>query len=321
MRVAIQQLNGPVLKLLNSTIGQQSSQYLLIESWVEQLNISIQRVSGECSQLETPQTFLSLCAALPSSSPSGYYWITHLMNNSAVRVYCDMTLSCGNITGGWMRVAELNMSDNNQQCPNELQQQNHSSIRTCVRPNEPGGQTSLNFSSNAVSYSKVCGKVRAYQSGYADAFRTYHDSGRTLGLDDYFVNGVVLTHGSPRQHIWTFVCVRDEIISHYYSDCYPCLVRSYGQPSQPPPFIGNDYFCDSGSRDHFINGMFYGDDPLWDGAGCESPRDFPLNTCCSFNNPPWFFKQLSQPTTDAVEMRMMQSSTAVQVHSFELYVQ
>ena len=37
------------------------------------------------------------------SSPSGHYWVGS-SNGSSVRVYCDMTRSCGNITGGWMRV-------------------------------------------------------------------------------------------------------------------------------------------------------------------------------------------------------------------------
>ncbi len=35
--------------------------------------------------------------------------------------------------------------------------------------------------------------------------------------------------------------------------------------------------------------IFYNEDPLWDGAGCG-----PLNT---FNNPPWFYKELPEPTT------------------------
>lgn len=74
-----------------------------------------------------------------------------------------------------------------------------------------------------------------------------------------------------------------------------------GQTSQavpPPAFVGNDYFCDSGGDTH-INHHFYGDNPLWDGAGCG-----PLNTCCTFNNPPWFYKELPQPTTDDIEMRL-----------------
>ena len=60
------------------------------------------------SQLQLRIDLIFSCAALPPSSPSGYYWV-RASNGSDVRVYCDMTLSCDNITGGWMRVAELNM--------------------------------------------------------------------------------------------------------------------------------------------------------------------------------------------------------------------
>ncbi len=38
---------------------------------------------------------------------------------------------------------------------------------------------------------------------------------------------------------------------------------------------------------------------LWDGAGCG-----PLNTCCTLNNPPWFYKELPEPTTNDIEMRV-----------------
>jgi hypothetical protein len=70
--------------------------------------------------------------------------------------------------------------------------------------------------------------------------------------------------------------------------------------SSPPAFVGNDYFCDTGAvRITFRQDILYTDNPLWDGNGCG-----PLNTCCSFNNPPWFYKQLPQPTTDGIEMRV-----------------
>ena len=55
----------------------------------------------------------------------------------------------------------------------------------------------------------------------------------------------------------------------------------------------------------FQSGRFYSEDPLWDGAGCG-----PQSTCCSFNNPPWFYKQLPQPTTDAIEMRVCRNEPA-----------
>ncbi len=79
---------------------------------------------------------LTSCAAIllfNSSSPSGYYFLTS-SNGSSVRVYCDMTLSCGNITGGWMRVANLDTRDINTQCPGPLRERMDSSIRTCESP-------------------------------------------------------------------------------------------------------------------------------------------------------------------------------------------
>ncbi len=36
--------------------------------------------------------------------------------------------------------------------------------------------------------------------------------------------------------------------------------------AQIPSFVGDDYFCDTGSQDPFQRGMFYSADPLWDGA-------------------------------------------------------
>ena len=29
-----------------------------------------------------------------------------------------------------------------------------------------------------------------------------------------------------------------------------------------------------------------------------------MSTCCQFNNPPWFCKDLPQPTTDDIELRL-----------------
>ena len=66
--------------------------------------------------------------------------------------------------------------------------------------------------------------------------------------------------------------------------------------------------------------IFYPDDPLWDGEGCGQN-----STCCSFNNPPWFSKQLSSPTTDDVEIRLCanqrRSDEDIDFEQIELYVQ
>ena len=70
-----------------------------------------------------------------------------------------------------------------------------------------------------------------------------------------------------------------------------------------PPFVGGDYFCESGYNSNSPVG-FHSNDPLWDGYGCTAS-----STCCSFNNPPYFTKQLPSPTTDDIEARMCQYNT------------
>ena len=232
------------------------------------------------------------CAALPPSSPSGYYWV-RASNGSAVRVYCDMTLSCGGVTRGWMRVAELDMTNSSQQCPSGLQERIDSGIRTCGRTNDSPGCSSVTFTVPSI-YSQMCGKIIGYQIGTPDTF------GNSIGrsIDTFYVDGVSLTHGNPRQHIWTFAAGLDEVATIPQFNC-PCThTPTASQATLPPAFVGNDYFCDTGASGHF-SGAFQPDDPLWDGAGCGS-----LNTCCSFNNPPWFYRQLPQHTTDDIEMRL-----------------
>ena len=53
-------------------------------------------------------------------------------------------------------------------------------------------------------------------------------------------------------------------------------------------FVGNDYFCDSGSHLGTYTTRYFTTNSLWDGAGCGVN-----NTCCQFNNPPWFLKTLT----------------------------
>ena len=242
--------------------------------------------------------------------PSGYYWIGTQGNSS--KQYCDMTRSCGGVTGGWMRVAELDMTNSSHQCPSNLMEKIYSGKRTCVRIETAGGCSSVNnFITPGVEYSNVCGRVIGYQYGSPNAFSSNNN------IDSKYVDGVILTHGDPRQHIWTFAAARDEIGT---SNC-PCTnTNLISQATTPPTFVGNDYFCDTGSEQSYSS-IFYGDDPLWDGAGCG-----PLNTCCSFNTPPWFYKQLPQPTTDDIEMRVCTSGNPITnediaIEIVEIYVQ
>ena len=293
---------------------------------VQYLNNTVQQQSLEILELRTISRYLrgtiehpaSSCSDIPQDSPSGEYWIQNNNTKSPVQVYCDMNRTCCNTTGGWTRIANLDMTDPSQQCPDGFRLVNRttSPLRTCGRPG-PVGCVSTTFHVLGIAYSQVCGRVIGYQFSSPDAFQRYNNN-RALTIDDIYVDGISLTHGqSPRQHIWTFAAALEETRSDIF--VCPCTRPDIGpQTGVVPPFIGQNYFCETGNRDRWQS-IFYADDPLWDGQGCGGN-----STCCSFNNPPWFCKQLPQPTTDDIELRLCGDSNTMDedtpIEIVEIYI-
>ena len=230
-------------------------------------------------------------------TPSGYYWLKD-SDGSAVRVYCDMTLTCKGVGGGWMQVAKLDMTDSSEQCPPGTRLRTDLPKRLCGINFDGPGCSSTTFDVHGIEYRQVCGKIIAYQDASPDAFSPLGN--RNNDLDGNYVDGISLTHGSkPRHHIWTFAAALDEVGGREERNKCPCTnIHDAASATPPPSFVGNDYFCDTASA-HRWSFIFYPDDPLWDGAGCGS-----ANTCCSLNNPPWFLKKLPFTTADDIEMRM-----------------
>ena len=119
--------------------------------------------------------------------------------------------------------------------------------------------------------------------------------------------------------VWTFAAALQEVLTSYRQSLCPCTNIHNTVNIPIPPYVGSDYFCDTASASHFQN-KFYPDDPLWDGQGCGR-----LNTCCSFNNPPWFMKELPSSTSEDIEMRLCaneaRSNEDINFETVELYVQ
>ena len=249
----------------------------------------------------------------PNSS-SGDYWI-QTAPGYAVLVYCDMerVCGCGNTTG-WMRVAHLDMTREGEDCPSGLRLATYSGKRLCGRTGI--GCTRTTFSVHGLEYRRVCGKVIGYQFGRVNAFSAYHNN-KGLTLDQAFLDGVVLTHGSPRNHIWSFVAGHNQGINN--AQCCPCSSSSRF-PGTVPPFIGEHYFCDSGNPHSNIGEFLYDTDPLWDGEGCRDS-----DHCCTFHNPPWFCKDLPQPTSDDIELRICSnealSNEGTPLELVDIYIQ
>ena len=264
------------------------------------------------------QVLSGLLPSVPASSclqislyPSGYYWVT-ASNGSAVRVYCDMTTSCGD--GGWMRVASLDFSNSSTSCPSGLLERVDSGIRTCGIESSESACPSVMFSTSGVEYTKVCGKILAYQFSTTDSFNAGSDD-----IEGTYTDGVSLTYGDPRNHIWTFAAALDEFGAGDSGAVCPCSSNVSSVGTSPPSFVGDDYFCDAGNVT-FVADTFYGDNPLWDGSGCGS-----TSTCCSLNTPPWFLKELSSSISDDIEMRVCSDETRdnedIAMSSVEIYVQ
>ena len=166
---------------------------------------------------------------------------------------------------------------------------------------------------------QLCGKIIGYQFDSTDGFFRFPGGQILNDLDSFYVDGISLTHGTTsRKHIWTFASAGNEYTDDQAKWACPCINYLHTPPSPVPELIiGNDYFCDTGSEGPFMH-VFYGEDPLWDGAGCGE-----YNTCCDWNSPPWFRKEISPPTSDDIEMRACadEVNEDVYIESIEIYVQ
>ena len=200
------------------------------------------------------------------------------------------------------------------QCPPELEMVVNSTKRLCRSPQAAGGCMSVHFSVGGTLYNKVYGRLIGYQYYSTCAFNS--GPGRTI--EQVYVDGVSITHGlNPRKHIWTFAVGYDELTSGRLNAHCPCV-----QPAaalRVPTFVGTDYYCDTGSHAQYTDHLYI-DNAVWDGQGCG-----PTSTCCDDPDLPWFTKQLQQPTTDDIELRICRTSDRdtedILLESIELYIQ
>ena len=243
--------------------------------------------------------------------------LTHQLETIKDCIESPPVYSCGG-TGGWRRVVYLDMTDPHTTCSSGWNMTGYSK-RTCGR-NNTGSSTcsSATFPVSGGEYSRVCGRIKAYQWGDTFAFLNYHHRTSTT-IDGVYASGVSVTHGTPRNHIWTFVAGLSEDDPTWPHVC-PCDATN---TIRIPPFVGNDYFCESGINrpwDYRIDYRLHYNDTLWDGEDC-----LPSSTCCSQRNPPYFTKQLLTPTTDDIEARICLyyslSLANLAVELVELYVQ
>ena len=269
--------------------------------------IHVTKNNGHTGYVICPDTIpkwcpINSCYDILQTNPtasSGYYGIK-LSNGSQVEVYCDMEGSHCDGEGGWTRVAFVNMSVPGSSCPPGLVQYDdifNTSLcyihERAYIGNSRAVCNSTFFPPYGLSYTKVCGQVRGYQYGTPWAFHCYiYDYNCNPEIKTY---GVTFTyHSNPRKHIWTYAGGWHE--QERYSYGCPCNIGSQYM-NYTIPFVGNDYYCESGTNTYSGYELFP-NDPLWDGQECPGREA----TCCTSPKMPWFVKTLNETVNDDIEL-------------------
>ena len=245
--------------------------------------------------------FLNSCKEIKTKWPhsiSGYYHIGG--KKGPVYVYCHMEELCSS-GGGWTRIAYLDMSDSAEDCPSGFRPYQSGGVRACGRESSNSGSCqSVKFPSNGIKYSQVCGRVVGCQYASPDGLDTTYGTGHD-DINSHYVDGISLTRGSPRKHVWTFIAGSDSV-------------------SNTQSFVGEDYFTESGTIPNLDwVGRLWTNNPLWDGRKCASYQQ-----ACKTPGLLWFNKTLSSITTDYIEMRVCgdesTSNEDVPANYYEIYV-
>jgi hypothetical protein len=218
-----------------------------------------------------------------------------------VTVFCEMEMAAG----GWMRIANVDTAASSN-CPGAWTYDGGAKV--CRRPGSNCHSATLSVS--GIEWSEVRGRALAYQWSSMDAFHMYNP----FGLDGPYVDGISITHGSPRKHIWTYAVGISQDGDYPDYNC-PCSKYPGGGP---PGFVGANYYCESGSSGDWTS-TWYSGDTLYDGEGCPAG-----NNCCADDSLPWFQRDLGDVTSEDIDARLCSDQDPgnedIGVTRFEMYV-
>ena len=220
--------------------------------------------------------------------------------NATLNILKRIHSKCG-IFGNWRRIAHLDTTQGDS-CPSNLRTVTNTTTgqTACGKTTGPGC-SKLTFIIGD-NYTDVCGRVRGYQYNSMDAFDVSLSGSAParLSLDGHYVDGISITQGQPLKHLWTYAVGLSELYPTTKYRC-PCAVPTNMQRSNPPQFVGGNYYCESGlSGTRFYDRVFW-EDPLWDGHNCIEG-----NSCC--NRYGWFHRQVP-PSSDDINVRLCEDQS------------
>ena len=136
-------------------------------------------------------------------------------NNNFNWTYCNMSTiqgsgdfisTCAGVRGGWRRIVNINISAGDD-CLGEWRKATQSGVSFCrVASDDYNTCSSGNFSTNGISYQRVCGRAIGYQKGHTLGFYGSHSS-YSKTIDEECVSGLSITYGTnTRKHICDCLC-------------------------------------------------------------------------------------------------------------------
>ena len=225
--------------------------------------------------------------------------IENELNYFAAKLQVTELTLCNISSFNWRRVAYINMTDPETECPSGLNETSNSTTgqRACGRSIDgagftvavPGGCSSATFPVNT-TYSHVCGYARDYQYRSMDAF--WMSPIRTI--DDAYVDGLSITHDNPRKHLWTLAVGLNEVSTYSELARCPLDLDTY-DISLIPDFVKNNYYCEAG-YETMDEARIAWEDPLWDGQQCFSST---AQSCSRYG---WFHREIA-PSQEDIEVR------------------
>ena len=212
---------------------------------------------------------------------------------------------------GWILIA---LVDANNICPEGWDRAYVNEKYFCQATSNAAGCYSAYFDiPSGTSFNKITGFIYGYQKGTTDDF----EGSQHILIVHSYVDGVSITLGHPRKHIWTYAIGYSEDLSASNNNC-PCAVTP---GPDPPSFVGEHYYCQSGSPSFPHNDTYYTDALLWGGIGCTNDKD----NCCANVGLPFFYRRFPMPQyEDRVEVRICTNEEfpeeAALVDSLLLYI-
>ena len=233
-----------------------------------------------------------------STLKSGDYKLR--IGGKVVPVYCHMGELCGTV-GGWTRLGHLKMSSDHKKCPNgQFSYINKGELHLCRIKSNKAGCATASYSSRGIKYSTICGYAKGYQKGKTYVFF------KNKKLTSYYLDGVSFQRFDAstknREHVWSYAC-GDSDSNNKFNTC-PCNKDAL-EGNKPPSFVGNNYYCESGTSTSPGFASFFPQDPLWDGKGFNN-----LEVPCRKDMMPYFKRTYDSAITDDINVKLCRTFVA-----------